>query len=95
MDINQVNIEIAVFLRRLRMYSEQKNLQISDKTAEMLLDVVLNIDKLMANAEMVATTGPNTANYIFDLNDKEFDLRQYIMCRLCVVRLHQKNNFNR
>lgn len=85
MDANQINIEIASFLRRLRMYSEQKNLQINDKTAEMLFDVVLNIDKMIANAEMVTTTEPNNANFIFDLNEKEFDLRQYIMCRLCVV----------
>lgn len=92
MDTNQINIEIAVFLRRLRMYSEQKNLQISDKTTEMLFHIILNIDKLMANAEIVTTSEPNNANFIFDLNEKQFDLRQYIMCRLCVVRIDKSGN---
>lgn len=80
-----MNIEIAVFLRRLRMFSEQK--KINDKTTQMLFHIILDIDKLMANAEIVTTSEPNNVNFIFDLNEKQFDLRQYIMCRLCVVRI--------
>lgn len=85
MDVNQLNIETAVFLKRLRLYSEQKNVQINEKTGELLLAAVDYIDKLIANADMVSTTEPDNVNFIFDLNDQQFDLRQYIMCRLCVV----------
>ncbi|XP_031636300.1 uncharacterized protein LOC116349147 [Contarinia nasturtii] len=87
MDINQINIEIGVFLKRLRMYSDRKNVQINDKTAELLLDVVVSVDKLIANAEMIPKTGDDNTKFIFDLNDQQFDLRQYIMCRLCVEQI--------
>lgn len=86
MDVNQINIEVAVFLKRLRMFSEQNNAQINEKTAEMLLDIVVNIDKLIANAEMISPTSSSNVDFVFDLNEQHFDLRHYIMCRLCIVR---------
>lgn len=85
MDVDQLNIEIGVFLKRLRMHSERQNAQINEKTAELLLEAILHIDKLIANAEMIPTTQQDCVKFLFDLNDKQFDLRQYIMCRLCVV----------
>lgn len=85
MDVNQINIEVAVFLKQLRIFSEQNNTQIDEKTAEMLLDIVVNIDKLIANAEMVRTISSDNVNFVFDLNEQHFDLRHYIMCRLCSV----------
>ena len=85
MEVDQLNIEIGVFLKRLRMYSQRKNVQINEKTAELLLDTILHIDKLIANAEMIPTTEQDGVKFLFDLNDQQFDLRQYIMCRLCIV----------
>lgn len=85
MDVNQFNIEIGVFLRRLRLYSDRENMQINEKTAELLLDAVLYIDKVIANAEMTPDTGNSNVNFLFDLDEQQFDLRQYIMCRPCVV----------
>lgn len=85
MDINQINIEIGVFLRQMRRYSEQKNIQINDKTTELLLDVVDSIDRIIANSNLIPTTDNRNTNFIFDLNEQQFDIRQYIMCRLCIV----------
>lgn len=85
MDINQFNIEIGVFLRRLRLYSKQKSIKINEKTVELLVDTVDWIDKLIGNSEMISNTDHDNVNFLFDLNEQQFDLRQYIMCRLCVV----------
>lgn len=85
MDINQFNIEVGVFLRRLRLFSEQKNVHVNEKTAEMFMDMVLIIDKLIANSEIRPTTDDEGVNLIFDLNERDFDIRQYIMCRMCIV----------
>lgn len=84
MDINQLNIEIGVFIRRLRLYSERKNVKVDEKTAELLMDVVILIDKVIANSEIIPKTNDDI-NFLFDLNEQQFDLRQYIMCRLCAV----------
>lgn len=86
MDINQFNIEIGVFLRQLRSYSEQEMVKINDTTMELLLDAVDTIDKLIAISTNVPNTDQKNVNFLFGLNGQQFDLRQYIMCRLCAVR---------
>lgn len=95
MDVDQFNIEIGVFLRRLRIFSEQKNAQINEKTAELLLDAILYIDKLIATADMIQTktTDQDCVEFLSDLNDQQFELRQYIMCRLCIVSIASIDNF--
>lgn len=86
MEINQFNIEIGVFLRRLRLYSDRKMVKVNEKTHALLLDTIDCIDKLIANSEMDgADTNNNNVDFLFDLNEQHFDLRQYIMCRLCIV----------
>lgn len=85
MDINQLNIEIGVFIRRLRLYSERKNVKVDEKTAELLMDVVMLIDNVIGNSEIIPKTNDDSVNFLFDLNEQHFDLRQYIMCRLCAV----------
>ncbi|XP_055315788.1 G-rich sequence factor 1-like [Sitodiplosis mosellana] len=87
MDVEQLNIEIGVFLKRLRMYSERKNAQINEKTVELLSDAVLHIDYLITNAEIIATAEHDSVKFLFDLNEQQFDLRQYIVCRLCVEQI--------
>lgn len=86
MEIDQFNIEIGVFLRRLRLYSDRETAKVNEKTHALLLDTIDCIDKLIANSEMVgADTNNNNVDFLFDLNEQHFDLRQYIMCRLCIV----------
>lgn len=85
MDVHQLNVEIGIFLRQMQMQSRQGNIQINEKTAELLVEVISCIDQLTANAEMVPTVNKDSVDYLFDLNEDQFDLRHYIMCRLCVV----------
>lgn len=85
MDIHQFNIEIGVFLRRLRLYSKQESIKINEETVKLLVDAVDCIDKLIGNSEKISNTNHDNVNFLFDLNEQQFDLRQYIMCRLCVV----------
>lgn len=85
MDINQINIATAVFLRQLRMFSEQNTIQINEQTAELFMGVVQSIDHLIATAQMNPIKTENITDFLLDLNENHFDLRQYIMCRLCIV----------
>lgn len=85
MDVNQLNIETGVFLRRLRQFSAQNCIQIDEKTTEMFMEMVFLIDKLIASAEHVPTKPNEFLDFLFDLNEQHFDFRQYIMCRLCIV----------
>lgn len=86
MDINQLNIASAVFLRQLRMFSERnKTIQINEQTAENFMDIVQSIEQLTATAEMIPVKTESPIDFLFNLNEKHFDLRQYIMCRMCIV----------
>lgn len=85
MDINQFNLEMGVFLRRLRMFSDQDRPQINEKTTEMLMDMILIIDKLIANSETVPTSDNQSVNFLFNLDEQNFDFRLHVMCRLCIV----------
>lgn len=85
MDFNQLNIATAVFLRQLRMFSEQNKLQINEQTAELFMDVVQNVEQLTEAAEMVPVKSEDSTDFLLDLNEKHFDLKQYIMCRMCIV----------
>lgn len=85
MDINQLNIETAIFLRRLRMFSEQKDQQLNGKTTELFVDIIRSVDKLMAAGDMAHTERNDNLDFLFNLDGKQFDVRQHVMCRLCIV----------
>lgn len=88
MDINQLNIETAIFLRRLRSFSEQKSaVQIDGKTMELFVDIIQSIDKLMATRDMIQTDRNESLDFLCHLDGQHFDLRQHFMCRLCIVSL--------
>lgn len=93
MDINQLNIETGVFMRRLRLFSAQNCKQIDEKTIEMFMEMMLLIDKLMASAEHVPTKRNECLDFLLDLNEQHFDFRQYIMCRLCIVSSLEFSSF--
>lgn len=84
MDINQLNIEAGIFLRRLRMFSEQESIQINENTTELFVDIIRSVDKLMARGDMNPTSS-DCLDFLFNLDGQQFDLRQYFMCRLCIV----------
>lgn len=88
MDVSQLNIETAIFLRRLRSFSEQKTAaQINGKTTELFVDIIQSIDKLMATGDMSQTDRNDSLDFLFHLDGQHFDLRQHFMCRLCIVSL--------
>lgn len=88
MDINQLNIETAIFLRRLRSFSEQKSaVQVDGKTTELFVDLIQSIDKLMATGDMTQTDRNDSLDFLSHLDGQHFDLRQHFMCRLCIVSL--------
>lgn len=85
MDINQLNIDTAIFLRRLRLFSEQKDLQLNGKTTELFMDIIQSIDKLMATTDLANAERNDCLDFLFNLDGQQFDVRQHVMCRLCIV----------
>lgn len=85
MDINQLNIDTAIYLRRLRMFSGQKGLQLNGKTTELLMDIIQSVDKLMATGDLAQTDSNDCMDFLFNLDGQQFDVRQHVMCRLCIV----------
>lgn len=85
MDINKLNIQIGVFVRQLRSCSNQKLIEINDKTVDLLMEITRLSDKLMANAKVTPRTDNDNVNFIFDLDETHFEIRQFITCRLCAV----------
>lgn len=88
MDINQLNIETAIFLRRLRSFSEQKSgAKINGRTTELFVDIIRSIDKLIASGDTSQTDANDNLDFLVHLDGQHFDLRQHFMCRLCIVSL--------
>lgn len=87
MDIKQLNIETGIFLRQLRLFSQQNSIQVNENTAELFMDVVQTIDQIIGSAEMVPAKNSDSIKFLSDLNEQQFDLRQNIMCRLCIVSI--------
>lgn len=80
--IDSLNIEINVFLRHLRTYADKKKYRINDKTIELLMNT---IDKFIANAEIDNDSDQQNIDFLSNLNENNYEIRQYIMCRLCSV----------
>lgn len=55
MDFNQFNIEATTFLRKLRMFSENTTIQITENTVECLIGVIECVEQLIAVAEIIPT----------------------------------------
>lgn len=88
MNVNQLNIETAIYLRRLRSFMEQNStIQINGKTTELFVDIIQSIDKLMATGDMTQTDRNDSLDFLSHLDGQHFDLRQHFMCRLCIVSL--------
>lgn len=85
MDISQLNIATTIFLRQLRLFSEQNIVQINEKSAELFMDVIQNIEQLIATSHMIPVKDEFSTDFLLNLNEKQFDLKQYIMCRMCNV----------
>lgn len=79
-------MEIGVFLRNIRAYTNRKDARISNKTVALLLDAVSCIDKLVSTVN-VADDVMNEIGIEFleNLDDRYYELRQSIVCRMCIV----------
>ena len=81
-----MNVEIGVFLRNIRSYTNRKDARISNKTVALLLDAVSCIDKLVNTVkvadEMVNEIG---IEFLENLDERYYELRQNIVCRMCIV----------
>lgn len=95
MDINQLNMATAAFLRQLRMFSERNSLQITEQSTELFMDVVQSVEQLIASAKIVVPIADEESHdFLLNLNEKHFDLRQYIICRMCSVSETELNDEN-
>lgn len=80
-----MNLEAGVFLRNLRAYSNRQSVYINDKTVALLSDIVSYIDELVHKANMFGIQHENNIEFLDDLDERHYELRRNIMCRLCIV----------
>lgn len=83
--INFLNVEIGVFLRYLRCFSKIENVQISKKTMELMQEVFLNMKELSMNAKIIENSTKNDVDFLFELNEHQYELQRHILCRTCLV----------
>lgn len=85
LQIDSFNVNLAVFLKHLRLLSERNDIVINEKTCNLLIEAVYSIDRVIANATIDESSDKNDIDFVLDLNEKQFKLRPYIICRLCSV----------
>ncbi|XP_031625839.1 uncharacterized protein LOC116342388 [Contarinia nasturtii] len=81
--INFLNVEIGVFLRYLRCFSKIENVQINKKTIELFEEAKLNIKQLTQGAQIIENSARNDVDFLFDLNEHQYELQRHILCRSC------------
>lgn len=92
-----MNVELGVFLHNLRSLTADENGKLGNKTVELLMEIVDYIDELVAKRLTVDVPNEANVDFLKVLNTRHFELRQSIMCRLCIVRtdhiLHVQKRF--
>lgn len=74
---------MSLFLKKLISFSENVD-EVDDNTLELMKNTLVLIGKLAASK--APKPSKNNENDIFcHLNDKNFDFRRYIHCKLCDV----------
>lgn len=59
MATNRLSIATTTYLSELRLFSEQNNIQFDGNLAELLMDVVQSIEKLVATADIIPIKNQN------------------------------------
>lgn len=69
----------------MRSYISRKDVAIGNKTADLLLEVVSCIEEL--GDKVVNIPNESDADFLNGLDERDYELRRNIMCRLCIVSL--------
>lgn len=78
-------MEIGVFLRYLRCFSKIENVQINKMTLDLMRDAMLNMQVLSRTAQIIENSPKNDVDFLFDLNEQQYELQRHILCRTCYV----------
>lgn len=78
-------MEIGVFLRYLRCFSQIENVQINKKTMELMQEASLSMQDLSQRANIIENTARNDVDFLFDLDEHQYELQRQILCRSCYV----------
>lgn len=78
-------MEIGVFLRIMRSYISRTDVAIGKKTVDLLLEVLSCIEDL--GVKVVDIQNETDADFLNGLDERDYELRRNIMCRLCIVSL--------
>lgn len=85
--VNTFNVEIAIFLRAIRGYINNSGGIISNKTQKLLDELVSSIGDLAHDAKVIDVPNDTNVDFLKDLDDQFYALRQNIICRLCLVSM--------
>lgn len=86
MDVQQLNTGIGIFVRQLRLMKQNQH-KIDDNTVELFMHAIRSIDELIEYAPRITAPDNSNINFLFNLNEREFELKQKIRCKLCLVNI--------
>lgn len=78
-------MEIGVFLRYLRCFSKIENVQINEKSVQLMEEADSIMRQLVQNAQIIGNSTKNDVDFIFGLNENQYELQRNILCRKCCV----------
>lgn len=64
---------------------KQQNMQLGNKTMEMLMNTLACIDEIVNKASVAENANETSLNFLEEMNEQHFELRRNIVCRLCIV----------
>lgn len=58
---------------------------INTKTMELMQEAMINMRKLSQNAQLIENSAKCDVDFLFDLNEHQYELQRHILCRKCYV----------
>lgn len=83
--IESLNINLAVFVSQLRIFSKHNGIPITQKTLDMLSEAIYLIDHIIVNGALEESDEANDVDFLFNLRADHFKIRPYVACRVCSV----------
>lgn len=91
------NLELALFLKTLHLYTVKVN-EIDDETTQLLVETILAVNKLQNGSKYRETSFSTQSLFLNELNEEQFICRRHIVCRVCHVsktnNVREKINYN-
>lgn len=74
-----------MFLRYMGCFEQIENVQINRQTIDLMQEAIAKMKSLSQRAQIIENSARNDVNFLCDLNEDEYIVQRYILCRTCCV----------